>query len=310
MKPKVIISASAQICRIGLTFSSYHNCAEGAGERPAPKGRMRIPWAHYLSEFAGTALLIAAGLSVVIFDFGQGSPMLVWLPGAALRRLVTGFLFGTIGALIAISLVGKISGAHINPAVTLAFWVKGKMRGRDAAGYVIAQCAGAATGALPLVLWGAMGRSVEFAATFPGPSGDGAALAGELATTFIMVTGLFFFIGHSRLRRFTPLMFPFLYAVMVWLEAPISGTSTNPARSFGPSLVAVAWRGWWIYWLGPIAGALAAACAHQFTWLKRFEFDVAKVYHFTHDPRGVFHRGAEGPSPLARFFKRRSQAGK
>jgi aquaporin Z len=51
-------------------------------------------------------------------------------------------------------------------------------------------------------------------------------------------------------RPFTPAMFPFLYAVMVYLEAPISGTSTNPARSFGPAIVSGQWQGWWIYWLG------------------------------------------------------------
>ena len=88
---------------------------------------MKFPWQNYLSELIGTALLVAVGLSVVIFDFGAGSPMLRLLPDAGLRRLITGFLFGSTGALIAISPVGKISGAHINPVVTLAFHIKGKL---------------------------------------------------------------------------------------------------------------------------------------------------------------------------------------
>jgi aquaporin Z len=252
---------------------------------------MNLPWRQSLSEFLGTAALNAVGLSVVIFDFGARSPMLEWAPSAAVRRLITGFLFGTVGACIAISPVGKVSGAHINPAVTLAFWARGKMRAIDSAFYVLAQLAGGLGGAALLLAWGAMGRSVRFAATTPGTGYTTAqAFAGESATTFAMVFLLFFFIGHRRLRGWTPLLFPFLYAVMVCLEAPVSGTSTNPARTFGPSVISGVWAAWWVYWAGPVGGALAATAAHRFTWLRRFEIKVAKVYHFEHDPHGFFRR--------------------
>ena len=63
-----------------------------------------------------------------------------------------------------------------------------------------------------------------------------------------------------RLRPFTPALFPVLYAVMVYLEAPVSGTSTNPARSLGPAIVSGSWHGWWISWAGPFVGTLAAPC--------------------------------------------------
>ena len=258
---------------------------------------MTLPWRQSVSELFGTAVLVAVGLSIVIFDFGARSPMLHWVASAALRRLITGFLFGAVGASIAISPVGKISGAHINPAVTLAFWARGKMRASDAAFYVLAQLAGGLLGAAPLLAWGAMGQSLNFAATTPGTGYTARqALAGEALTTFTMVMLLFFFIGHRRLRAWTPLLFPFLYAVMVWLEAPVSGTSTNPARSFGPSVVAGVWQAGWIYWAGPVAGALLASSAHRFTWLRRFEIEVAKVYHFEHDPRGFFRRGSSNPA--------------
>jgi hypothetical protein len=95
----------------------------------------------------------------------------------ARRRTGTGFLFGSVGALIALSSVGKVSGARINPAVTLAFWLKGWMKARLAVGYVIAQLAGGILGALPLWLWGAMGASVDFGS--PGP-GRAARLVGLL----------------------------------------------------------------------------------------------------------------------------------
>jgi aquaporin Z len=77
-----------------------------------------IPWALFVSELIATALLVLVGLSLVVFMFGTGTPMARLIPSEGLRRLITGFLFGTTGASIALSLVGKVSGAHINPAVT------------------------------------------------------------------------------------------------------------------------------------------------------------------------------------------------
>ncbi len=261
--------------------------ARGATGGPTPS---RIPWLLFASEFAGTALLVAAGVSLVIVDFGAGSLIAAALPSAALRRVLTGFGFGCVGALIAISGIGKVSGAHINPVVTLAFWLKGAMEGRLALGYVAAQLAGAVAGALPLLAWGHMGASVDFGVTVPGAGfSAGAALLGEAATTAALVLGLFAFLGSPRLRPYTPLLFPLLYAVMVGLEAPVSGTSTNPARSLGPAVVAGEWRGWWVYLAGPVAGTLAAVAVHGGTWLRRFEVTVAKLYHFDHDPRDVLH---------------------
>jgi aquaporin Z len=249
----------------------------------------RIPWPLYGSEFAGTALLVAVGLSFVILDFGTGTPVARWLPDPGPRRVLTGFLFGLTGAMITISPVGKHSGAHLNPVVTLSFWLIGKLPGRCAAGYVAAQFLGGGIGAVPLLAWGAMGRSVEFGATIP--SGLTAGVAGELLATFVMVASLFFFLRRRWLRAFTPALFPLLYAVMVGLEGPVSGTSTNPARSFGPSLIAGEWRGWWVYWIGPALGAVLAVILYRQTWLRGLEIEVAKLYHFEHDPHGVFRAG-------------------
>ena len=248
-----------------------------------------IPWLVLGAELLGTALLVAVGLSIVILAFSRGSPVLELVPGAGRRRAITGFLFGSTGALIALSSLGKESGAHINPVVSLGFLLTGKLRLRHALQYVVAQLLGAGLGALPLLLWGSMGRSIDFGATLPGAGyGAGWALLGEVVTTFALVFFLFFFLQRPRLRSFTPALFPVLYAVMVFLEAPVSGTSTNPARSLGPALISGAWRDWWVYWLGPTLGALLGVAAHRWTRPRRLEIEVPKLYHFEHDRYGIF----------------------
>ncbi len=93
----------------------------------------RLPWQPLVAEFVGTALLVLVGLSLVILMFGAGSPVARAVPDEGLRRLITGFLFGTTGALIALSPVGRESGAHINPVVTLGFWLMGKLDSRSRA---------------------------------------------------------------------------------------------------------------------------------------------------------------------------------
>jgi len=248
-----------------------------------------MPWKVYGAELSGTALLVFAGLSVVIVDFAPGGAVASLLPDAGLRRLITGFLFGTTGALVTLSPFGKESGAHINPVVTLGFWMMGRLKTGLVPGYIVSQLIGAAIGAAALLVWGAMGRSVEFGATMPG-YGDVPALAGETAASFVMVFLLFYFLRHRFLKPYTPALFPPLYALMVWLEAPLSGTSTNPARSFGPSLVAGEWHGWWVYWIGPLLGTLLAVAAHRLAGKRWPRLGVAKVHHFEHDPYRIFHK--------------------
>ena len=254
---------------------------------PNGAGAVR-PWQVFVSELVGTALLVLVGLSLVIVMFGEGSPIPGVLPSEGWRRLITGFLFGSTGALIALSWVGKRSGAHINPIVTLAFRVIGRLDLRTSLGYIAAQLAGAVLGCLPLLAWGAMGRSVAFGATLPGEGyAAGTVLLGEVITTFIMVTLLAVFLAFRRIRPFTPALFPPLYALMVYIESPISGTSTNPARSLGPAVISGQWDRWWIYWVGPVIGSVAA-CVVCSALAKRIT--VAKLYHFDSDRDRLFRR--------------------
>lgn len=244
----------------------------------ADSGRNTLPWRLFLSELIGTALLVLIGLSLVTVMFGTGSLIPAALPNEGFRRLITGFLFGTTGALIALSPVGQVSGAHINPVVTLGFWLMGKLDAKIAAGYVLSQLAGGIIGALPLLAWGSMGRSVAFGATLPGEGfATMTVFLGEVLTTFVMVSLLAIFLGFRKIRPFTPALFPPLYSFMVWAEAPISGTSTNPARTLGPAVISGQWQGWWVYWVGPVFGTFLALLACSFL-AKRIE--VAKLYYF------------------------------
>jgi aquaporin Z len=108
-------------------------------------------WRLFLFELIGTAALVLVGLSLVILMFGTGTPVAQLIPSEGLRRLITGFFFGTTGACITLSSVGKVSGAHINPAVTLGFRLMGKLDLQTTVGYIVAQLTGAIVGSLPLL---------------------------------------------------------------------------------------------------------------------------------------------------------------
>ncbi len=251
-------------------------------------------WQIFLAEFIGTALLLLVALSIVIFMFGTGSPMPQVLPDIGVRRLITGFLFGSTGALISISRIGKVSGAHLNPVVTLGFLLMRRLDVRTAWRYVSGQLTGAIFGCLPLLGWGPIGRSVEFGATMPGAGYTlQMVLLGEIITTFTMLCLLAVFLATKRLRPYTPALFPFLYSAMVYLEGAISGTSTNPARSLGPSVVSGYWEGWWIYWIGPLTGTLLAILFVRF-FAKNIT--VAKLYHFNSPSVRLFGRKDRSPA--------------
>jgi aquaporin Z len=196
----------------------------------------------FISEFFGTALLLLGGLSIVIFMFGSGSPMTQLIPDVKLRQVITGFLFGSIGASIALSPIGKISGAHINPAVTMVFWLFRKIEGRLAITYILAQLTGAIIGCLPLLVWSRMGRSVAFGATLPGQGfSTQTVFLGEVIprllwshfSLYSSVSGEFASLLRSCFHSFMPSWFPWrrpfqapaliLHAVLVRHSFPDSG---------------------------------------------------------------------------------------
>lgn len=222
--------------------------------------------------------------------------MALFLPDLFLRRLVTGFLFGSVGALIALSPLGRISGAHLDPVLSWAFWAVGSLSPMDAALYTVAQFAGATLAGLALPqAWGVFGHAVLYGATVPSAAGPFLAVLGEAISTFALVGGILLFVGHGRMRPFTPALIPPLVALLVGFEAPWSGTSMNPARSFGPAVPSHTLGVLWIYLVGPALGAAVAAIAVA----RSDTIHVAKLAHHAHDPLGRFH-GRAAASVAAR----------
>ena len=237
-------------------------------------------WPEYGAELAGTAWNVFVGLSAVVFNFAPGMPGARLIPDASLRLWVTGLIFAGSGSLFTISPWGRLSGAHLNPSVTLAFWAHGKMRWHDGVGYLVAQFVGGVAGAGLLALcWRKHASAVGGGVTLPGSGYTVAAAFGaEFTMTFGYLLAIFYFVSRSWLARWTPLMNWVVVAGLVWIGAGISGTSLNPARSFGPALVAETWRDQWIYFIAPPLGGVAAALLSP--WMSRGrEALTAKLFH-------------------------------
>ena len=243
----------------------------------------------YLSECIGVAILLFLGLSIVIFNWGEGSVIAKQFPSPTFRTIVTGFLFGTVGCLVSISPVGRISGAHINPAVSIAFWIRGKMRFTTLLGYISGQMLGAIIGCLPLLLWGKQGASIQYGITQPGIRGVWGAFYGEVFVTASLIFYLHIFIGSKKLRNYTPYGIPVLYALLNLLEADLSGDSTNPARSFGPAVVAGNFEYYWLYWCAPLVGVIIIALVFRIRRINRFyHMEKARVsFHNTPTPAAL-----------------------
>lgn len=242
----------------------------------------RLHWPEYASELLGTAFLVFIALSAVTLTFGSGSPLATVLPKSSARRLMTGLILAGSGPLVAISPLGKLSGAHLNPALSLAFWLQGKMHPHDLAGYLASQLLGAVLGAeVAVLVWREWAARAHNGVTAPGMGYPvGSVLLIEMGLTCLLVLTIFLFLSNHRLMRWTPLMTWILVALLYWLAAPISGSSLNPARSFGPALVSWFWRDQWVYVVAsPIGALLAVILFRSLSQVGIHDVLTAKLFH-------------------------------
>jgi aquaporin Z len=190
-----------------------------------------------------------------------------------------GILFAGTGSLVAVSPMGRRSGAHLNPSVTVAFWRRGHLHPHDLAGYVIAQIAGALAGAvLVRWWWGSQARSVHYGITMPRPgrlAPAGAAI--EAAMTALLVFAILVMVSSARSARYTPLAVWVVVALLVWQGAPWTGASLNPARSLAPAVLAFDLHDLWVYFAGPLSGSLIAV--QLFAFVPGLETLTAKLFH-------------------------------
>ncbi|MGD1097879.1 MAG: aquaporin [Bryobacteraceae bacterium] len=245
---------------------------------------MRDHLPEYLAEFFGTAIMMMIGIGAIALMWGQGSPMRSIEMSDGIRRLLTGIMFAGGGTLVVLSPLGQRSGGHLNPAVTWAFWWKGQVKTPDAVLYSVAQCVGAIAGVgIIALVGGTFAKSVQLGLTVPG---DGysplAAFVAEAGITFLLMFLILYCVNDSRVAAKTPYLAGALVALLVFLEAPVSGTSLNPARSFAPALWTQLFQFHWIYWIAPVLGAMASVPAFGWLFPQKRDGGCAKLFHTEH----------------------------
>jgi aquaporin Z len=259
---------------------------------------------EYAAEALGLGIFLVSACAFATLLWHPASPLHAALPGDAARRTVMGIAMGLTLVGLVHSPWGRRSGAHLNPAVTLAFWRLGRARGVDVAGYALAHFAGATAGvALAALLLGpALAHpAVHYVATRPGPAGAAVALVAELTIAFVLLGVVLRASDRPRVARWTGALAGAFLALAILVESPLSGTSMNPARTFGSALAARDWTAWWVYLLAPPLAMLAAVEAYRLELRVRRRERVGCA-KFDHAPgvRCIFCEavgGADTPAP-------------
>lgn len=237
-------------------------------------------WAEIISEFTGTAMMIFIGLSAVAINFGVGSPMSQFIPDAKIRLLLTAVLFAGGGTAIVYSPLGRRSGGHLNPAVTLLFWLMKKIKTHDAITYMLAQLAGAILGSfLVYKFWGSLAVSTHLGVTTPGDGTSAlTAFSVEVIMTFLLCFLILWMLSAAGWAPYTGLTVGVLVVGLVYFGAGVSGTSINPARSLGPAIVIKFFKSIGIYLTAPFLGSILAATIFNISKKQPYML-CAKIYH-------------------------------
>lgn len=208
------------------------------------------PWPGIVAEMIGTFALVFVGCGAIAVNVQTGQ----------LGHLGVALSFGMV-VMVMIAALGHISGAHFNPVVTLAFAVVRHFPWRKVPFYLLAQFIGAvlASGLLRVVF----GAQAVLGVTQPSGS-----LAQSLVLEIVLTAALMFVITSvatdtRAVGQLAAIMIGVTVMVNALWAGPISGASMNPARSFGPALVSGQWEAHWLYWVGPVIGAILGALAYQ-----------------------------------------------
>ena len=207
-------------------------------------------WRRAAAECVGTFALVTGGCGAIVVNHATG----------ALNHGGVAASFGLV-IMVMIAAVGHLSGAHFNPAVTLAFALTRHFSWRDVPHYLMGQLLGAVAGAV--MLRASFGPVAGLGATVPA----GSSLQALGIETLLTAVLMFVIISVATDTRAVGQLAAIAIGGTVALDAlgggPVTGASMNPARSFGPAVVAGLWRAHWVYWVGPIVGAILGAVLYQ-----------------------------------------------
>jgi aquaporin Z len=223
---------------------------------------LRAHWPLYLIEaWALGMFMVSASVATTLLE-SPGGLLYGAIGNARLRLALIGFAMGSTAVALIYSPWGRRSGAHMNPAVTLAFLNLGRIFVIDAAFYMLAQFIGGLAGVL--ASWSLLGRPfaaspVSFVATVPGSAGTGVAFAAEAAISFGLMLAVLEVSNNKRWSQYSGLAAGCLIACYVTFESPLSGMSMNPARTLASALPGRIWTGLWIYFTAPFLGMWLAA---------------------------------------------------
>src|SRR5215467_9756002 len=231
--------------------------------------------------------MISASVFTILL-WHPSSPVLNFIPHPFVRRMLTGMAMGGTAIALIFSPLGKRSGGHFNPAVTLTFWRLGKVKSWDAFFYIMAQFIGGIAGVLLVSLFATMALadpSVNYVATLPGPRGIWVAFVAELIIAFILMSVVLRVSNTPYLARYTGLFAGALVATFITFESPLSGMSMNPARTFGSAFGGQLWTGLWIYFTAPVLAMQLAA----WVYLRRQGVVHCAKFHHHNDQRCIFN---------------------
>ncbi len=271
--------------------------AAASFEQPPKLGALaslRVHWPEYLMEASllGT-FMVSACVFGVLYGFPQSLVRQV-ISSDFLRNLLGGLSMGLTALAIFYSPWGKQSGAHINPSVTLTFLRLGRIRPWDALFYIASQFAGAVLGVTLVAQFlrrEVSHPAVRYVVTTPGPRGPWAAFVAEFIIATGMMSAVLYFSNHPRFAKYTGLFAGILVATYITFEAPFSGMSMNPARSFGSAFPSGIWDHFWIYLTAPLLGMLTAS--ELYLWRKGWQAVKCCKLHHDNDKRCIFC-GANG----------------
>jgi aquaporin Z len=240
-------------------------------------------WPEYLIEAGGLALFMMSACSFGSILEHPSSPVRKAIGDPVLRRALMGIAMGSTAMAIVYSRWGKRSGAHINPSITLTFYRLGKIEPSDAFFYVAAQFLGGIAGVL--VSGSVLGPilahpRVHYVATVPGARGVLPAFAAEVVISFLLMTAILTVSNRTAIARYTGILAGTLAATYIFIEAPVSGMSMNPARTLGSAVPAGVWTAVWIYFTAPPLGMLLAAAVYS----RRGVVRCAKLHHQNSQP--------------------------